>query len=174
MDLSTWDTDDMKGEEYVGEKKYRQDMQNLTPNDVLEVLLDTIDKDTTVDMIEGNMLEAIDRINNLRFNRIKQLLGIKSSQDFIEEQKRREQRKQEESKIEVKAQECLKTMTEENMEKKIDIRPEDALEYLYEISDKWKKEKDPIDSMKADLRTMIRYFKEEKFDKLQDEFRVDP
>ena len=105
MDLSTWDTDDMKGEEYVGEKKYRQDMQNLTPNDVLEVLLDTIDKDTTVDMIEGNMLAAIDRINCLRFNRIKQLLGIKSSQDFIEDQKRREQRKQEESKIEVKAQE---------------------------------------------------------------------
>jgi len=65
-------------------------------------------------------------------------------------------------------------MTEENMEKKIDIRPEDALEYLYEISDKWVKEKDPIESMKADLRTMIRYFKEEKFDKLQDEFRVDP
>ena len=65
-------------------------------------------------------------------------------------------------------------MTEENMEKKIDIGPEDALEYLYDISDKWKKEKDPIESMKADLRTMIRYFKEEKFDKLQTEFRVDP
>ena len=65
-------------------------------------------------------------------------------------------------------------MTEENMEKKIDIRPEDALEYLYEISDKWVKEKDPIESMKEDLRTMIRYFKEEKFDKLQTEFRVDP
>jgi len=60
------------------------------------------------------------------------------------------------------------------MENIKDIRTEDALEYLYEISDKWKKEKDPIDSMKADLRTMIRYFKEEKFDKLQDEFRVDP
>jgi len=65
-------------------------------------------------------------------------------------------------------------MTEENMGKKIDIGPEDTLEYLYEISDKWKKEKDPIESMKIDLRTMIRYFKEEKFDKLQDEFRVDP
>lgn len=65
-------------------------------------------------------------------------------------------------------------MTEENMEKKIDIGAEDALEFVYEISDKWKKEKDPIESMKAGLRTMIRYFKEEKFDKLQDEFRVDP
>jgi len=65
-------------------------------------------------------------------------------------------------------------MIEENMEKKIDIGAEDALEYLYEISDKWKKEKEPIESMKADLCTMIRYFKEEKFDKLQDEFRVEP
>jgi len=65
-------------------------------------------------------------------------------------------------------------MTEENMEKKIDIGPEDALEYFYEISDKWKKEKDPIDSMKEDICTMIRYFKDEKFDKLQTEFRVDP
>ena len=65
-------------------------------------------------------------------------------------------------------------MTEENMEKKFDIGPEDALEYLYEISDKWKKQKDPIESMKEDLRTIIRYFKEEKFNKLQTEFRVDP
>jgi len=65
-------------------------------------------------------------------------------------------------------------MTEENMEKKIDIEAEDALEYLYEISDKWKKSDNPIESMKEDLRYMIRYFKEEKFDKLQDEFRVDP
>ena len=65
-------------------------------------------------------------------------------------------------------------MTEENMEKKIDIGPEDALEYLYEISDKWKKSDNPIESMKEDLRGMIRYFKEEKFDRMQSEFRVDP
>ena len=58
--------------------------------------------------------------------------------------------------------------------KRVYIRPEDALEFVYEISDKWKNEKKPIESMKADLRTMIRYFKEEKFDKLHDEFRVDP
>lgn len=58
--------------------------------------------------------------------------------------------------------------------RKVYIRPEDALEFVYEISDKWKKASDPIDKMKEDLRTIIRYFKEEKFDKLQDEFRVDP
>ena len=55
-----------------------------------------------------------------------------------------------------------------------EISAEDALEYMYEISDKWKKEKDSIESMKKDLRTIIRYFKEEKFDKMQSEFRVDP
>ena len=55
-----------------------------------------------------------------------------------------------------------------------EISAEDALEYLYEISDKWVKEKEPIESMKADLRTMIRYFKEEKFNRMQKEFRVDP
>jgi len=58
--------------------------------------------------------------------------------------------------------------------KKVYIRPEDALEFVYEISDKWKNKDDPIECMKGDLQTMIRYFKEEKFDKLQDEFRVDP
>ena len=59
-------------------------------------------------------------------------------------------------------------------EKKTYYTPEAVLELLYEISDKWKKEDDPIETMKADLRTIIRYFKEEKFDKLQDEFKVDP
>ena len=58
--------------------------------------------------------------------------------------------------------------------KKVYIRPEDALEFVYEISDKWKNIEDPIGEMKKDLRKMIRYFKDEKFDKLQDEFRVDP
>ena len=58
--------------------------------------------------------------------------------------------------------------------KKVYIRPEDALEFIYEISDKWKQASDPIEKMKEDIRTIIRYFKEEKFDKLQDEFRVTP
>lgn len=61
------------------------------------------------------------------------------------------------------------------MEKiKICIRPEDALEFVYEISNKWKETDKPIENMKEDLRIMIRYFKEEKFDKLQDEFGVSP
>ena len=65
-------------------------------------------------------------------------------------------------------------MTKNTGNKKVYIRPEDALEFIYEISDKWKEASDPIERMKEDLRTIIRYFKEEKFDKLQDEFRVDP
>ena len=64
-------------------------------------------------------------------------------------------------------------MTKNTGNNKVYIRPEDALEFIYEISDKWKKASDPIERMKEDLRTIIRYFKEEKFDKLQDEFRVD-
>ena len=55
-----------------------------------------------------------------------------------------------------------------------EINAEDTLEYLYEISDKWKKTEDPIEKMKSDLCTMIRYFKEEKFDRMQKEFRVYP
>ena len=61
-------------------------------------------------------------------------------------------------------------MSNNNENKKVYIRPEDALEFVYEISDKWK----TIEEMKKDLRTMIRYFKDEKFDNLQDKFRVKP
>ena len=57
--------------------------------------------------------------------------------------------------------------------KKLYIRPEDVLEFLYEISDNWKEATNPIDKMKDDLRTMIRYFKEEKFNKLKTELNLD-
>jgi hypothetical protein len=60
-----------------------------------------------------------------------------------------------------------------NSKKKVYIRPEDALEFVYEISDNWKKTNDPIEEMKKDLRTMIRYFKEEKYSKLKEEFNLD-
>lgn len=58
--------------------------------------------------------------------------------------------------------------------KQVYIRPEDTLEFIYELSDKWKNTDNPIETMRDDLRTMIRYFKEEKFDKLQEEFGIDP
>lgn len=63
------------------------------------------------------------------------------------------------------------------MERKVYIRPEDSLEFLYEILDKYKNAKDPeeaVEKLKKDIRKMIRYFKEEKFEKLQREFGVDP
>ncbi len=53
------------------------------------------------------------------------------------------------------------------------IQPEDVLEFVYEISDKWKDENDPIDAMKSELRTMIRCFKEENFNMLREKFRID-
>jgi len=64
-------------------------------------------------------------------------------------------------------------MDKEDELKEINVDAEDVLEYLYEISDKYKKTEDPIESMKADLRTMIRYFKDEKFDKINDKLGVE-
>ena len=57
------------------------------------------------------------------------------------------------------------------------IRPEDSLEFVYEIMDKYKGAEsadEAIEKLKKDMRKMIRYFKEEKFEKLQREFGVDP
>ena len=47
------------------------------------------------------------------------------------------------------------------------IRPEDVLEFVYELSNRWK----DFEEMKKDLRSMIRYFKDEKFDNLISLFR---
>lgn len=51
--------------------------------------------------------------------------------------------------------------------------PESILEFIYEISDKWKDEDDPIESMKSDLLTMIRFFKEKKFNLFLEDFGMD-
>ncbi|RLF32425.1 MAG: hypothetical protein DRN07_05075 [Thermoplasmata archaeon] len=62
-------------------------------------------------------------------------------------------------------------------EKKVYIRPEDSLEFVYEIMDKYKdtgSADEAIEKLKRDMRKMIRYFKEEKFEKLQREFGVEP
>ena len=61
--------------------------------------------------------------------------------------------------------------------KRVYIRPEDSLEFVYEILDKYKNANNPdeaIEKLKKDMRKMIRYFKEEKFERLQREFGVDP
>lgn len=55
-----------------------------------------------------------------------------------------------------------------------EVRPEDCIEYLYEISDKWKELENPIESMKADLRQMIRALKEEKFSRMPKYLKVWP
>ena len=79
------DIEDLTGEEFVKEKKYLQDINNLSAKDVLEILLHTIDKDMTMDMMEKNIMEAIDRINIVKFNRLQELLGIEYSWDFKKE-----------------------------------------------------------------------------------------
>ena len=58
------------------------------------------------------------------------------------------------------------------MERDLIIRPEDVLEFIYDLTDKWDKQKNPMDIMRADLRLMISFFKEEKFVKLQEKFRI--
>ena len=63
-------------------------------------------------------------------------------------------------------------MNKNNGNKKVYIRPEDTLEFVLELTEEWKKEKDPIETMRHDIRLMICYFKEEKFEKLQEKFRV--
>ena len=63
------------------------------------------------------------------------------------------------------------------MEKKVYIRPEDSLEFVVAILDKYKEAKnadEAIEVLKRDIKKMIRYFKAEKFERLQREFGVDP
>ncbi len=57
------------------------------------------------------------------------------------------------------------------------ITAEDSLEFVYGILDKYKNEESAegaIEPLKKYMRKMIRYFKDEKFEKLQREFGVDP
>ena len=84
------DIEKLEGYEYVREINYRHDINNLTPKEVLDTLLHTIDKDTTVEMIEENIVHAIMAIDNIKFDRICKILDIKYSWDFIEDQKRKE------------------------------------------------------------------------------------
>jgi len=79
-------------QEYLNEKRIRQDLENLTVEDFIGSLLDTIDRDTTVDMIEDNLLRAVRIIQEYKTDRIMEILFMKLSCEFIEEQKRREVR----------------------------------------------------------------------------------
>jgi len=65
----------------------------------------------------------------------------------------------------------LKRLEEKNI-----YQTEYSLEFVYEIVDKYKELKtvdEAIERLKKDMRKMIRYFEEEKFEKLQREFGVD-
>jgi len=76
-------------QEDIEEKEVRQDLEKLTVEDFIGTLLDTIDKDTTVDMIEQNLTSAIRTIQDYKTDRVKEILWMKSSWDFKEEQEKK-------------------------------------------------------------------------------------
>ena len=82
------------GEEYIHEMKIRQDLEKLDVKDVLEVFLDTIDKDMTMDMMESNLIRAIQALQVYERERIKRVLWLKDSWDFKEDQKRQQKNKE--------------------------------------------------------------------------------
>ena len=82
------------GEEYIHEMKIRQDMENLDVKDVLEVFLDTIDKDLTMDMMESNLISAIQSLQIYKTERIERLLRLQSSWKFKKDQERQQKNKE--------------------------------------------------------------------------------
>lgn len=71
--------------------------------------------------------------------------------------------------------EVERTMNKNNTDKKgrkVYIRPEDVAEFILDLTEEWEKEPNPIDAMRTDLKLIIGFFKEEKFEKLQEKFRV--
>ena len=85
---------DDHGEEYIHKMKIRQDLENLDVKDVLEVFLDTIDKDMTMDMMESNLISAIQALQTYKTERIERLLWLKSSWGFKEDQERQQKNKE--------------------------------------------------------------------------------
>jgi len=75
--------------EAVQEKKYREDIDSITANDVIDVLLYTIDDDITLEMMEKNLFAAKSRLQEWRMPRIQKLLGIQFSWEFKKEQERK-------------------------------------------------------------------------------------
>ena len=84
------------GEEYIHEMKIRQDLENLDVKDVLDVFLDMIDKDMTMDMMESNLISAIRTLQEYKTERIERMFWLKTSWDFKEEQKIRQEVKESE------------------------------------------------------------------------------
>jgi len=59
-----------------------------------------------------------------------------------------------------------------NNKRRVYIRPVDALEFIYDLIPEWEKKPEPFKIMKNDIKLMISYFKEEKFEELQEKFRI--
>jgi len=84
-------------QEYLEEKRIRQDLENLTVKQFISTLLNTINQDTTVDMIEKNLLDAHMILQDYETDRIIRILFMKHSYTFQQEKKL----KQEKVKMEV-------------------------------------------------------------------------
>jgi hypothetical protein len=72
--------------EALEEEKWIKDMNSITPRDITQVFLDVMDKDTTVEMIEENLIEADMRLRDYRLQRIHELLGVRFPSEFKKEQ----------------------------------------------------------------------------------------
>lgn len=55
------------------------------------------------------------------------------------------------------------------MERKVYIRPEDVAELIYDLANKC----DDVNKLKTQIERIIWYLKNEKFDRLQEEFKID-
>jgi len=55
------------------------------------------------------------------------------------------------------------------MQKKVYIRPEDVAELIYELANKH----NDIDKLKTQIERIIWYLKNEKFDRLHEEFKIE-
>jgi len=62
---------------------------------------------------------------------------------------------------------------EQELKEVKNMNAEDILEFLYEISDTWKESDNPLEEIRKDLRSMIRTYKEDKFEKMYQFFRID-
>ena len=78
------------GEEYIEEMESREDIKNIKAEDIVDVLLHTMEKDLTIEMMEENLEQIKEILQRDRLDRIQVLLFIKDSCDFKEKQEIKE------------------------------------------------------------------------------------
>jgi len=84
---------DSSRKDFIDDMKIREDLEQLTVEDFIDALLDTIDNNTTVEMIEDNLMGAASLIQEYKRERILKILLLKHSWYFIESEKQQKRRK---------------------------------------------------------------------------------